>query len=174
MSSITDINPKLPEIREKLAKIPGLKPRKLYDCNSIPAPLSNVPRYRASSTAIWKQIADYVRAIVNKTTSLPKPVINTYVQDLLNLAMHAQHSLAAAYAHRDNLVKQLRLYKKAKTLLADSLTNIKTLYHAGFFNSKTASTMLSYGMPAVESLDKIIESRLKIINNQYNINNTIE
>lgn len=64
------------------------------------------------------------------------------------------------------MVKQLRLYKKAKALLADSLTNIKTLYHAGFFNSKTASTILSYGMPAVESLDKIIASRLKIINNQ--------
>ena len=71
-----------------------------------------------------------------------------------------------------HLVKQLRLYKKAKALLADSLTNIKTLYHAGFFNSKTASTILSYGMPAVESLDKIIASRLKIINNQqHNINN---
>ena len=94
MSSIIDINPKLSEIPEKLAKISDLKPRKLYDCNSIPAPLSNVPRYCASSTAVWKQIADYVRAIINKTTSLPKSVINTYVQDSLSLAMHAQHSLA--------------------------------------------------------------------------------
>lgn len=154
MSSIIDINPKLSEIPEKLAKISDLKPRKLYDCNSIPAPLSNVPRYRASSTAVWKQIADYVRTIINKTTSLPKPVINTYVQGSLNLAMHAQHSLAAAYAHRDNLVKQLRLYKKAKALLADSLTNIKTLYHAGFLTAKPPPLYYLMVCPLLKALTK--------------------
>lgn len=158
-------------VPEQMAKIPGLKPRKMYDARSVPPPLSNCPRYRATSAAVWKQITDFVRAIVSKTTSLPKPIIHTYVEDALSKAMAAQHAIAACFAAKEEITKQLRSLKKAKVLLVEALANIKTLHHAGFFNAKTASVILAYGITGVESISKMIEARNKILNNPENTSN---
>lgn len=153
-------------IPEQMAKIPGLKPRKMFDARSIPPPLSNCPRYRATSTAVWKQITDFVRVIVSKTTALPKPIIHTYVETALSKALASQYAIAACFAAKEEINKQLRSLKKAKVLLVEALAVIKTIHHAGFFNAKTTSVILAYGITGVESISKMIEARNRIINNK--------
>lgn len=158
----------------KKVKIDKLPPRDYHDITAIPPCFRNDRRWVVSSSSVWKQITDFTVALTQKSKTINKMYIDSFVIPALKQMKLAQDSLTRVYTTKSNLAKQVFHLKHAKAFIIDACNTLKTLHQAGVFNKRSASYILSYGVTVVMSLDRMIAKRIEIISKKKITNKTAE
>jgi hypothetical protein len=153
-----------PTNKQRMAKIGNLKPRPKYNIDKNIELFNNKPRYKATTTSVYKQLSDCIVAVMKKTVAFPNNIKNTYIDKIIRNIMYSQETLMKAYARKDDSIAMLRYFKLTDCYITETCGLIKSLKYAGFFNTNTASEVLAYFLEVSLSLGRMIHSKEELIN----------